>query len=71
MLKIKAFENISRVIKSPYTIASKFFLLKTSLYELIKLEKKLLYDKNPFNSNNWEDFKDKKVFVKLCDSIFN
>lgn len=51
MLKIKAFEDMRKAITSVYIIPCKFFLLKVSLYELIKLENKLLYEENPFNSN--------------------
>ena len=71
MLKIKAFEDMRKAITSLYIVPSKFFLLKSSLYELVKLENKLLYEKNPFNSNQWEKFKEKRVFAKLCDSVFN
>ena len=71
MLKIKAFEDMRKAITSLYIVPSKFLLLKSSLYELVKLENKLLYEKNPFSSNHWEKFKEKRVFAKLCDSIFN
>ena len=50
MLKIKAFEDMRKAITSVYIVPCKFFLLKSSLYELVKLENKLLYENNPFNS---------------------
>ena len=71
LLKIKAFNNMNRAVKTIYLIPCKFFLLKTSLYELCKLEKKLLYKKDPFNSPNWSKFKEKKIYVKLCNSVMN
>lgn len=70
MLKVKAFEEIQSVVKSIYVITFKFFLLKATIYDLIKFEKKLLLDDNPFNSTFWIEFKKKKVFAKIVNSIF-
>ena len=70
MLKVRAFEDIQSVVKSIYVITFKFFLLKATIYDLIKFEKKLLIDENPFNSTYWKEFKKKKVFAKIVNSIF-
>jgi serine/threonine protein kinase len=70
ILKITAFDEIKIVVNSAYIFAFRFFLLKSSLYDMIKLEKKLIQDENPFKSVYWEEFKKKPVFAKIVNSIF-
>lgn len=70
MLKITAFDEIKSIVTSAYIFAFRFFLLKSALYDMIKLEKKLLQDPNPFNSKNWEEFKAKPVYAKIVNSLF-
>ena len=56
MLKIKAFEDIGKVINSIYVVICKFFLLKQTLYELLKFENKMVQEDNPFGFNQWQNY---------------
>jgi len=70
MLKITAFDEIKSVVSSAYIFAFRFFLLKSALFDMIKLEKKLLQESNPFNTKNWVEFKTKPVYAKIVNALF-
>lgn len=69
-MKIIAFDNIKEVVQSAYVIAFRFFLLKSALFDLIQIEKKLLHSDNPFNSKHWGEFKGMPFFAKVTNGLF-
>lgn len=71
MLKVKAFEDIARVINSIYVIICKFFLLKQTLYELLKFEDKMVREDNPFGFNQWESFTKTQTYLKILETVSN
>ena len=71
LLKLKAFDEIQRIVKSVYIVIFKFFLLKSLLYYINIFEKKILYNKNSFNSSFWPYLKKKKFFPIFVNSLLN
>ena len=71
LLKLKAFDEINRIVKSVYIIIFKFFLLKSLLNYLEIFERKILFEKNPFNSSYWLELKKNKFFPVFVNSLLN
>ena len=69
LLKLVAFDEIKAVVSSAYLFAFRFFLLKGTLFDLLKLENYMVNRPEKFGSASWAQFSAKPVFAKLVNSV--